>query len=215
MQMANETMDTHVPEFASVTFTDGTALDPPGYSLTAEEIVELRSNWKIPESVEIRPLEPEDQFFAPGDGWTLCHEYQLRCGLSLPLKVEVQYLLAASNFAIGQVGPNMWRQLLGLCVMYKVLKQQMPTYHELHAMYRAEYSRKAGFSGTIQLKSKAVFKKIVEDLPSSVSRTWRERSFLIRNFQNPDYALQVPVDFQQLMSKSSPSGFLSFLRPGL
>jgi len=98
--------------------------------------------------------------------------------------------------------------------MYKVLRQQMPTYHELHAMYRAEYSRKAGFSGTIQLKSKTAFKKIVEDLPSSVSRTWKEKSFLIRNFQDPGYTLQVPVDFQQLMSKffAPDSSFFSLSR---
>ncbi|KAL6188091.1 hypothetical protein ACLB2K_039485 [Fragaria x ananassa] len=105
---------------------DDSFWEPPDESMTSSELEALRQNWSIPEEVLLRPLGRGVKFWDPPGNFTLVYEYQLRCGLMFWLPPFVQYTLACLHVAPGQVTPNMLKQILGTCVLFRLLKQEFP-----------------------------------------------------------------------------------------
>ncbi|KAL6185494.1 hypothetical protein ACLB2K_041627 [Fragaria x ananassa] len=62
-------------------------------------------------------LQEGVKFWDPPGNFTLVYEYQLRYGLMFPLPPFVQYTLACLHVALGQVTPNMKRQILVLIIL--------------------------------------------------------------------------------------------------
>ena len=100
---------------------DGTPVQEPRRSMTAREIEVLRANYRIPSDVVLRPLKDGELATNPPAGWVAVHEHQFRCGLALPLHPWVQRVLSGLDLAIAQVTPNMWKQLLGMFVLWEMV----------------------------------------------------------------------------------------------
>lgn len=114
---------------------DGTPVQEPRRSMTAKEIDSLRANYRIPGSVRLWPLRDGELATNPPEGWVAVHEHQFKCGLTLPLHPWVQQILSALNVAVGQVTPNMWKQLLGMYVIWDLSGLGWPTYDEVMSSY--------------------------------------------------------------------------------
>lgn len=150
--------------------SDGLPVQEAGRSMTAKEIGAMRHKYRVPEEVLLRPLRDGELATDPPRGWVAVHEHQLKCGLSLPLHPWVQSILSALNIAIGQVTPNMWKQMLGMYVIWELSGNGWPTYDEVLSLYRLSYSTKRFCSGTVTLSSRG--KSIVTKLPTSTV-SWR------------------------------------------
>lgn len=138
--------------------------------MTEKEIAAMRHKYRIPEGVLLRPLRNGELATNPPRGWVAVHEHQLKCGLSLPLHPWVQSILSALDIAVGQVTPNMWKQMLGTYVIWELSGNGWPTYDEILSLYRLSYSTKRFCSGTVTLSSRG--KSIVTKLPTSTVN-WR------------------------------------------
>ena len=138
--------------------------------MTVKEIDSLRTNYRIHSSMRLRPLEVGESATNPPEGWVAVHEHQFKCGLTLPLHPWVQQVLAALNLAIGQVTPNMWKQLLGMYVIWELSGLGWPTYDEVVSSYKLAYSSKRYCSGTVSMSSRR--KSMVTGLPTSTV-DWR------------------------------------------
>ena len=138
--------------------------------MTVKEIDALRANYRIPSSVELRPLEDGESATDPPNGWVAVHEHQFKCGLTLPLHPWVQQILSALNVAVGQVTPNMWKQLLGMYVVWDLSGLGWPTYDEVMYSYKLAYSSKRYCSGTMTMSSRR--RSMVTGLPTSTV-DWR------------------------------------------
>ena len=88
--------------------------------MTTKEIDAMRHKFRIPGDIPLRPLKEGELATDPPRGWVAVHEHQFKCGLSLLLHPWVQSTLSGLNVAIGQVTPNMWKQLLGLFVIWEL-----------------------------------------------------------------------------------------------
>ena len=119
----------------------------------------------------LRPLEEGEVATRPPPSWVAVNESMFKHGFTLPLPGWVQYILCALGLAPGQVGPNAWRQLLGMYVLWHMSGQGWPTHNEVWACYRAVYSSKKGCSGTVNLHARS-YGAIVDDLPTSATN-WR------------------------------------------
>ena len=150
---------------------EGVWVEEPGRSMTSKEIQKLRKDWIIPATVLLRPLGEDELATRPPAGWVAVHESMFKHGFILPLPGWVQYVLCALGLAPGQVGPNAWRQLLGMFVLWHLSGHGWPTHNEVMTCYLAKYSSKKGCSGTVNLHARALG-AIVDDLPTSASN-WR------------------------------------------
>lgn len=148
----------------------GLPVQEPGRSMTTKEMEAMRHKYCIPESVLLRPLNEGELATSPPLGWVAVHEHQFKCGLSLPLHPWVQSTLLVLNVAIGQVTPNIWKQLLGLYVIWELLGNGWPTYDDVLSLYQLSYSINRFCSGAVTLKSRG--KSIVTQLPTSTVN-WR------------------------------------------
>ena len=133
--------------------------------MTVKEIDLLRADYQIPRSVQLRPVQDGELATNPPEGWVAVHEHQFRCGLTLPLHPWVQQILAALNLAVGQVTPNMWKQLLGMFVIWDLSGLGWPTYDEVVSSYKLSYSGKRYCSGTVSMSSRR--RSMVTGLPTS------------------------------------------------
>ena len=149
---------------------DGIPVQEPKRSMTAKEIEMLRVNYRIPVDVTLRPLKAGELATNPPDGWVAVHEQQFKCGLTLPLHPWVQQMLSALGLAVAQVSPNMWRQLLGMFVVWEMAGNGWPTVDEVLSFYKLTYSSKRYCSGTVSLSGRG--RSVVAKLPTSTV-DWR------------------------------------------
>lgn len=119
---------------------DGTPVQEPRRSITPEEIDLLRANYRILSVVQLRPLEAGESATDPPAGWVAVHEHQFKCGLMLSLHPWVQQTLSALNVVVGQVTHNMWKQLLGMYVIWDLSGLEWLTYDEVVSSYKLAYS---------------------------------------------------------------------------
>jgi hypothetical protein len=138
--------------------------------MTQEEIEVLRVNYRIPVGVTLRPVKSGELATSPPNGWVAVHEQQFKCGLTLPLHPWVQRILSALNLAVGQVTPNMWRQLLGMYVVWEMSGNGWPTVDEVLSFYKLTYSSKRYCSGTVSMAGRG--RSVVTELPTSTV-DWR------------------------------------------
>lgn len=138
--------------------------------MTGKEIAAMRHKYRIPENILLRPLADGELATNPPCGWVAVHEHQFKCGLSLPLHPWVQNILSALGVAIGQVTPNMWKQLLGMFVIWELSGNGWPTYDEVVSLYKLSYSTKRFCSGAVTLSSRG--RSVVTKLPTSTVN-WR------------------------------------------
>ena len=124
----------------------------------------------------MRPLKEGELATKPPHGWVAVHQHQFKCGLSHPLHPWVQSILSALNVAIGQVTPNMWKQLLGLFIIWDLAGNGWPTYDEVLSCYKLSYSTKRFCSGTVTMGSRG--RSIVTKLPTSTVN-WRSSVCLV------------------------------------
>ena len=127
-------------------------------------------NYRIPAGVMLRPLKDGELATNPPAGWVAVHEQQFKCGLSLPLHPWVQQILSALNLAVGQVTPNMWKQLLGMFVVWEMSGNGWPTLDEVLSFYKLTYSSKRYCSGTVSMSGRG--RSVVSKLPTSTV-DWR------------------------------------------
>ena len=149
---------------------EGTPVQEAGRSMTEKEIAAMRDKYRIPVDVLLRPLKDGELATNPPHGWVAVHEHQFKCGLSFPLHPWVQNILSALGLAIAQVTPNMWKQLLGMYVIWELSGNGWPTYDEVLSLYKLSYSTKRFCSGAVTLSSRG--KSVVTKLPTSTVH-WR------------------------------------------
>ncbi|KAK9905153.1 hypothetical protein M0R45_000489 [Rubus argutus] len=109
----------------------------PRRSMTPKEIEALRINFRIPSNVVLRPLRDGELATNPPAGWVAVHEHQFKCGLTLPLHPWVQRILSDLDLAVGQITPNMWKQLLGCTWFGKWPGNGWPTLDEVLSSLQA------------------------------------------------------------------------------
>jgi hypothetical protein len=102
---------------------EGVWVEEPGRSMTTAEIQKMRKDWIIPSTVMLRPLAEGELATRPPKGWVCVHEHMFKHGFTLPLPGWVQYMLCALRLAPGQIGPNAWRQLLGMYTLWHLTGQ--------------------------------------------------------------------------------------------
>lgn len=125
----------------------------------------LQANYRIPKDVTLRPLKDGELATNPPGGWVAVHEQQFKCGLTLPLHPWVQHNLSMLNLAVGQVLPNIWKQLLGMYVVWVMSSNEWPTLDEVLSFYKLTYSSKRYCSGTVSMSGRGRF--VVAQLPTS------------------------------------------------
>ena len=79
-------------------------------------------------------------------------------------------MLSGLDLAIGQVTPNMWKQLLGMFVVWELSGNGWPTIDEVLLFYKLAYSSKRYCSGTVSLSGRG--RSVVAKLPTSTV-DWR------------------------------------------
>jgi hypothetical protein len=144
---------------------DGTPVQEPRRSMTLREIEALRVNYRIPSVVTLRPLKDGELATDPPAGWVAVHEHQFKCGLTLPLHPWVQRILSDLDLAVGQITPNMWKQLLGMYVLWDMSGNGWPTFDEVLSFYKLTYSSKRYCSGTVSMSGRG--RSVVSKLPTS------------------------------------------------
>ena len=134
------------------------------------EIEALRLNYRIPSDVLLRPLRDGELATNPPAVWVAVHEHQFKCGLTLPLHPWVQRILSDLDLAVGQITPNMWKQLLGTYVVWEMAGNGWPTLDEVLSFYKLAYSGKRYCSGTVSFAGRG--RSVVSKLPTSTV-DWR------------------------------------------
>lgn len=103
----------------------------------------------------LRPLEEGEVATRPPASWVAVHESMFKHGFTLPLPGWVQYIMCALRLAPGQIGPNAWRQLLGMYMLWHLSEHGWPTHNEVFACYKVLYSTKKGCSEIVNLNAQA------------------------------------------------------------
>lgn len=150
--------------------------------MTPREIEASRVNYRIPSDVALPPLKDGELATNPPAGWMTVHENQFKCGMILPLHPWVQRILSGLDLVVGQITPNMWKQLLGMYMVWEMSGNGWHTFDEVLSFYKLTYSSKRYCSGTVSMSGWG--RSVVSKLPTSTVdwRTTVKEWMVFQNF---------------------------------
>ncbi|CAL2265754.1 unnamed protein product [Prunus armeniaca] len=118
--------------------------------ITVRELVKLRTEYRIPDSVKMRIPGPTESLSNPNDGEVVFFTDVLLQGVQLPLQPVVQKILAQIGYAPSQYNPNFWVAFMGVIVAFGIAREGKPSYEQFSYLYSVTKSKSVDHGGWVQ-----------------------------------------------------------------
>lgn len=175
--------------------------------MTEAELAELRTDYSISLSVELRLLTLADMVRYPPDGCMLILTDMYKHGLRLPLHPWVQMMLAKLGYAPEQYNLNLWILLHGVYIAWWLAKLGEPTFEQFMYLYSVSMQQ-GNFGRCRPIAKRRKRGYFISHLPSS-QKSWRNRWCLAFGdwecSSGKTVAKHVPSHFQSIGHWSRPS----------
>lgn len=170
-------------------------------NLTERDLVTMRAEFMIPDSVKWRIPTPTESLSDPKDGEVVFFTDILKLGVRLPLQNAVQDILAHIGYAPGQYNPNFWVVLMATIVAFGMAGEGEPSYEQFSYLYSITKSKSADHGGWVQANCRQASSRghFISGVPSS-QKTWRNRRVLVSGeWECPSHRhplFKIPTSFQ-------------------
>lgn len=169
--------------------------------MSARELIKIRAEYRIPDSVGMRIPGPTESLSNPDAGEVAFFTDVLQQGVRLPLQPAVQRILAQIGYAPGQYNPNFWADLMGVITAFGIAEEGEPTYEQFSYLYSITKSKKTDYGGWVQANCLRASKRghFLSVVPTS-QKSWRNRRVILSgDWESPSgtpVRFHIPTTFQ-------------------